>query len=245
MAVMSFTSDDSRDLSRIYSQVIPLLLVLVPFATLAIGTEFSFYRRWMITEAGLIEHGTVLFSAIGVVVALMIFANRKKCPRPWMGALMLIFALGFVYIAGEEASWGQHLFLWDTPAWLSEANRQNETNLHNLHLSLDRIPKTIIGIGIVLSGLAWPLFSHFRKVAITNENGDWYWLWPTAVVRLTALLFLIVWLIDRIVVQADLLQGKGYNLGFQEHRELIMVYFLLIYCASIYKRLQSREETVA
>ncbi len=240
MTAMPASLDESNDLGRTYSLVIPLLLVIVPFATLAIGSEFSFYRRWMITEAGLIEHGTVLFSLIGLVVALMIFARRKDCPRPWMGPLMLVFALGFLYIAGEEASWGQHLFLWDTPGWLSEANRQNETNFHNLHLSIDRIPKTIIGIGIVLSGLAWPIYSHLRKVEITNVLGDWYWLWPTAVVRLTALLFLIVWLIDRIVVQADLLQGKGYNLGFQEHRELMMVYFLLLYCASIHKRLRAR-----
>lgn len=245
MTAMSASLNDSNDLGPTYSLVIPLLLAVVPFATLPIGEEFAFYRRWMITEAGMIEHGTVLLSAIGVVVAVMIFLRRKDCPRPWMGPLMLVFALGFFYIAGEEASWGQHLFLWDTPAWLSEANRQNETNLHNLHLSLDRIPKTIIGIGIVLSGLAWPLFSRFRKVEITDKQGDWYWLWPTAVVRLTALLFLIVWLIDRIVVQADLLQGKGYNLGFQEHRELMMVYFLLLYCASIYKRLRGQQAVTA
>jgi hypothetical protein len=34
--------------------------------------------------------------------------------------------------AGEEISWGQRVFGLETPAALSEANVQDETNLHNL-----------------------------------------------------------------------------------------------------------------
>ncbi|WP_282609780.1 hypothetical protein [Pelagibius sp. Alg239-R121] len=241
MTATTVTPDASADLSKTYSLVIPVLLAIVPFATLPIGADYSFYRSWMITEAGAIEHATVLFSVIGFVIALLVVVNRQHCPRSWMMALMLFFAVGFFYIAGEEASWGQHLFLWDTPGWMAEANRQNETNLHNLHLSLDRIPKTIIGIGIVLSGLAWPIYSRVRKVEITNTEGDWYWLWPTAVVRVTALLFLIIWLLDRLMVQTNLLSGEGYSIGFQEHREVMMVYFLLLYVASIYVRVKARK----
>ncbi len=237
--------DASTELNRAYTLVIPLVLAIVPFLTLAIGEEYSFYRNWMITEAGALEHATVIFSVIGFVIALLIVKNRKDCPRPWMGFLMLFFALGFFYIAGEETSYGQHLFLWDTPGWLAEANRQNETNLHNLHLSLDRIPKTIIGVGIVLSGLLWPIYSRVRKVKITDSAGDFYWLWPTAIVRVTAVAFLIVWLLDRLMVSTNLISGEGYSIGFQEHREMIMVYFLLLYCASIYARLKERKAGAA
>lgn len=245
MTAINSPHDESTDLTRTFSLVIPILLTVVPFATLLIGDEYSFYRTWMITEAGLIEHATVLFSVLGLVFAVLIVINRKACPRPWMGFLMLVFAVGFFYIAGEEISWGQHLFLWDTPTWIGEVNRQNETNLHNLHLSLDRIPKTIIGVGIVLSGLAWPLYSRFRDVKIVDTEGDWYWLWPTSVVRVTALAFLIVWLLDRLMVNTDLLSGEGFSLGFQEHREMIMLYFLLLYSASIYLRLRTRRELPA
>ncbi len=243
MTAINSPHDESLELTRTFTLVIPVLLVVIPFAALLIGEDYSFYRTRMITEAGLIEHATVLFSVLGFVFALLVVANRKSCPRPWMTYFMLFFALGFFYIAGEEISWGQHLFKWDTPQWIGEANRQNETNLHNLHLSLDRIPKTIIGVGIVLSGILWPLFSHYRGVKIENSEGDWYWLWPTSVVRVTAVCFLIVWLLDRLMVQTDLLSGEGYSIGFQEHREMIMLYFLLLYSASIYLRVKARGET--
>ena len=237
--------DESSELTRTFTLVIPVLLAIIPFLSLPIGDDYIFYRTWMITEAGAIEHATVLFAVLGFVFALLVVANRKNCPRPWMTYFMLLFALGFFYIAGEEISWGQHLFRWDTPEWLGKVNRQNETNLHNLHLSLDRIPKTIIGVGIVLSGIVWPLFSHYRNVRITDTEGDWYWLWPTAAIRITAVVFLIVWLLDRLMVQTDLLSGEGYSLGFSEHREMIMLYFLLLYCVSIYLRVRARETTAA
>ncbi len=46
--------------------------------------------------------------------------------------LWLSFALISILIAGEEISWGQRVFGWQTPDWLAEANKQNETNVHNL-----------------------------------------------------------------------------------------------------------------
>ncbi len=50
-----------------------------------------------------------------------------------MFAVTLIGALGSLYIAGEEMSWGQHFFHWNTPEYWAEVNRQQETNLHNTY----------------------------------------------------------------------------------------------------------------
>lgn len=44
----------------------------------------------------------------------------------------LLAALMFVCF-GEEISWGQRIFGWETPAALSSANAQNEINFHNLY----------------------------------------------------------------------------------------------------------------
>ncbi len=41
----------------------------------------------------------------------------------------------FLFAAGEEISWGQRIFEIDTPDALVDANRQQETNLHNLGIS--------------------------------------------------------------------------------------------------------------
>jgi hypothetical protein len=44
----------------------------------------------------------------------------------------LIFAFFFLLGSGEEISWGQRIFGWDTTEGYSQVNRQNETNIHNL-----------------------------------------------------------------------------------------------------------------
>ena len=42
--------------------------------------------------------------------------------------LSLLFILAF----GEEISWGQRIFNWDTPESIAKINYQQETNIHNL-----------------------------------------------------------------------------------------------------------------
>jgi len=49
-------------------------------------------------------------------------------------AFYLILALVFFVCFGEEISWGQRLFGWDTPDAWNHVNLQHETNLHNLRL---------------------------------------------------------------------------------------------------------------
>ncbi|MEE4216821.1 MAG: hypothetical protein V2I48_04380 [Xanthomonadales bacterium] len=44
----------------------------------------------------------------------------------------LLLALLFLVCAGEEISWGQRIFDWETPGVLLEINAQGETNLHNI-----------------------------------------------------------------------------------------------------------------
>jgi len=46
----------------------------------------------------------------------------------WFLILAFIFLLG----SGEEISWGQRIFGWETSEGYGQVNRQNETNLHNL-----------------------------------------------------------------------------------------------------------------
>jgi disulfide bond formation protein DsbB len=48
--------------------------------------------------------------------------------RPFVFAVTIISALSCLYIAGEEMSWGQHFFHWNTPEYWAMVNRQEETN---------------------------------------------------------------------------------------------------------------------
>ena len=55
---------------------------------------------------------------------------QRKRPNIWFLLLTLLFFFG----GGEEISWGQRIFGWQTPETFEKANIQRETNIHNLTL---------------------------------------------------------------------------------------------------------------
>lgn len=54
--------------------------------------------------------------------------------RTKRNVFFLLLALLFLFGGGEEISWGQRIFGWETPATFQQANIQRETNIHNLKL---------------------------------------------------------------------------------------------------------------
>lgn len=47
---------------------------------------------------------------------------------------LLLLALAFLFAGGEEISWGQRIFGWNTPAAIADINAQDETTIHNLDI---------------------------------------------------------------------------------------------------------------
>ncbi len=113
-----------------------ILWLGLPAATLAakfllplLGPET--WEAFWIGELGFVENGTVAFLIPAIVVSVLIFLRRRELPSG-IGWVMLLLALASFYFAGEEISWGQHYFGWDTPELFGNLNRQNETNIHNI-----------------------------------------------------------------------------------------------------------------
>lgn len=88
--------------------------------------------RWLLQEDGPVEWLTALAFAGAGIVALKIGLRQLGRNRRWQGILFGLVALTMFFAAGEEVSWGQRLFGWDTPDELIEINDQNETTLHNI-----------------------------------------------------------------------------------------------------------------
>lgn len=79
------------------------------------------------TEDGPAENA----SAIVYVIASMVLAFalvRRRAFNVWI----LLLALLFFLVAGEEISWGQRIVGAETPDALKSANVQGELNLHNI-----------------------------------------------------------------------------------------------------------------
>lgn len=62
--------------------------------------------------------------------------------------LFLLLTIFFFLAMGEEISWGQRIFGWDTPLALQNLNSQGEINFHNLSLVHGRNPDGSIKTGI-------------------------------------------------------------------------------------------------
>lgn len=87
-------------------------------------------------DGGIVENLTVLFYGSAIAVCGLVFARASRLYGPasaglWR-ALVLVMVVCFAAMIGEEMSWGQHLFGFQTPADLAAVNLQGESNLHNL-----------------------------------------------------------------------------------------------------------------
>ncbi len=83
-------------------------------------------------EDHVVENVQWVLGALAAVLGGRI-AWRLGVRRRWGWALCYgVLALGLVWVAGEEISWGQRLVGFQTPAWVMERNQQEELNLHNL-----------------------------------------------------------------------------------------------------------------
>ena len=71
--------------------------------------------------------------------------------------LIAVGALGIFGIAGEEISWGQRVFDWQTPSELAAVNHQHETNIHNITaFPVQRIGNYVqLVLGAAGSALPW------------------------------------------------------------------------------------------
>lgn len=139
------------------------LPVVITVAIIVIfRTNESFYRYWVLPEGyGALELSQFIFAAAGAVIALRLLFHPYV--RGWglLKAALLFFAVACFYIAGEEHSWGQHFFHWQTPEYWSEINRQQETNLHNTFGVANHLPQLLLEIGIWIGGIAMPLWQRF------------------------------------------------------------------------------------
>lgn len=80
-------------------------------------------------EDGLFENLTALFFLISALILFFKMFRERKAD-----IFLVLLALFFLFVCGEEISWGQRIFNYETPSFLMKANVQQETNLHNFEI---------------------------------------------------------------------------------------------------------------
>jgi hypothetical protein len=126
---------EAADRWGVRSGVLVDALLLMPFAGAAVvivsWAERPVFHALTDDDAILEWLQFAGYAAAAVLGAWIAFALRRAGNRP-MAALFVAFALGCVFIAGEEISWGQRIFGWGTPEPLERINHQAETTIHNI-----------------------------------------------------------------------------------------------------------------
>jgi hypothetical protein len=108
--------------------------ITLTFALLAMG------NNWIAATIPE-DHYFELVGAFAFLVTSVLFfygfiLARRRLDKTWPSLMKQLVYLGmaglFFFGAGEEISWGQRILGFETPETLSEVNRQEEFNLHNL-----------------------------------------------------------------------------------------------------------------
>lgn len=90
-------------------------------------------------EDGVVETLTAVFFLLSALVMFYLFIKSSTGQdMPTVKARKnysyLLLGLFFVLCFGEEISWGQRIFNFNSPDWMGDINNQNEINLHNIRM---------------------------------------------------------------------------------------------------------------
>ena len=137
------------------------------------STNQAAFRNWFAIEDGPVEWGGTICLLLSSLVLLRNALSLMGKGRPGAAALTGFYALLFFFASGEEISWGQRIFGWESGAFFTHANAQHETNIHNLVIGHIKLAKTLFGSGLtavlllylVVLPFAYALISPVQRLA--------------------------------------------------------------------------------
>lgn len=164
------------------------------------------------------------------------FLLQEDGPVEWLSAiafvLFLAVALIMLFAGGEEVSWGQRIFGWETPRELIEVNDQGETNLHNIGIVLQ-----LTNLAMLLTGLYGSIaYIANRKLRFASrwDQGDFLFVPPFFLA--TYFLPIFIFRIARITAFTE----SNFTLNrLGEWAEMVVAVGLLLFFWFILRRVTS------
>lgn len=224
------------DLRRMVLLPVTALLALL-VAGVAAAPFPGAYALLLASEQGIVENATACLALAGIVPALDLVRRRRALRSPWIAAWAGCFVVGLVFLAGEETSWGQQWFRWDTPAWIGQANTQNETNLHNYAKWSEDLPKSVLSAAVLLTGIVWPIWAAWGGPDGWLRRSLLGAIWPSAALWPSAAIAFALRLAERGVANlpgAD--SGAPLFRSLREGLELFLVLFVVLYLLELRQR---------
>ncbi|MDQ1353376.1 MAG: hypothetical protein QG657_3682, partial [Acidobacteriota bacterium] len=128
------------------------------------SSAFSTY----VDEDGVVEWITVAaLVSCAAINMLRFFRLRKQKTKLFLGVL-LAASLALLFAVGEELSWGQRIFKFESGDFFNTDNTQKEVNLHNLHFGPVKLNKLIfsllLSILVCVYIIAMPVLYRLLKI---------------------------------------------------------------------------------
>jgi hypothetical protein len=208
-----------------------LMAILIVGGGVLFYVEEELYKK-LIIEDSLVEWLTALAFMISGFIALFFIKKKdffkNKIVRKIFVAGCLFVGMCLLFVAGEEASWGQRIINFETPGIIAEQNRQGEINLHNSELIWPYVYSAYLTLG--LYGMLFWILEWLTRDLIKFKKSHEVWkllLIPGGYLFLNfAFISLYVWL--------RLNHGPWKYQNWEEFAELILVIGIMVHLAQSY-----------
>ncbi|MFK7939713.1 MAG: hypothetical protein AB8B82_10055 [Roseovarius sp.] len=128
----------------------------------------SYFSLQFAAEDGLVEYGTAVCLLMASIILLRNAVSlRGHAPKLAVG-LTFFYAFMFFFGAGEEISWGQRIFGWETSEAMKEINRQDETTIHNIEIGGVALTKHLFGPVLTFTILLYLLVLPFAYPGVAK-----------------------------------------------------------------------------
>ncbi len=155
--------------------ITPIVIVLLSFLLWSIPATRPF-TNWMLLENNPVELLTFLSLLAAGVIGIQIAWNAKKNGKGFfIISFYAVFAVGLVFVAMEEISWGQWFFGFKTPDTVQTINKQGELNLHNIpgfHAPFETL-RVLFGVGGLI-GVWFSRWAFTRWIGAAAILSPWF-----------------------------------------------------------------------
>ena len=193
------------------------LVVALPFIMIAMGVVSAIFGKeaykLFTAEDGFAESLQVILYFLALIMALVFIRRQHRAGERLILLLYLGLSVAFIFIIGEEISWGQRIVGWTTPDALADINKQGETTLHNIHLVEDVFKWLQLVVGAY--GVILPL-----TFLIWRPGKKWQELVDVLVPHYTLVLYfmpMFIWKLFRNLVEVP----DEYSFVVAEFNEVI------------------------
>lgn len=190
---------------------------------------------WSVAEDGAYEWATFAAYALAAVAAGLLTWRWLRQGLRWRAASYLVLTLGFIFIAGEEISWGQRVFDFAGPEALVERNLQDEANLHNLlgkfalHGAYVMVGLWGVGVGrVVARRVSW-----LKPVHVFAPGPELFW-WFLPVLAFYVYVGTVGVGLGRVIPDLEVLSSGPPR--FQEPTEFLLGVGFLLFVLSVRQR---------